>query len=134
MLDAGESRMLRWRLLFLRRALRKQCPQCGRGPLFRGFARLAEKCSVCELVLRRESGSQTGAMYLSAAVSEVFAALVALALFFATDWSVPVALSVGVVLVVAVSYLFLPVAMAVWVSVEYGTDYSNGESWAKPRE
>jgi len=73
-------------------------------------------------------------MYLSAAVSEVFAALVALALFFATDWSVPVALSVGVVLVVAVSYLFLPVAMAVWVSVEYGTDYSNGESWAKPRE
>jgi hypothetical protein len=47
---------------------------------------------------------------------------------------VTVALSVGVVLVVAFSYFFLPIAMAVWVSVEYGTDYSNGESWAKPRE
>ena len=134
LVDAREATALRWRLLFLRRALKKRCPQCGLGRLFRGFARLETKCAVCGLVFRREMGSQTGAMYLSAAVTEIFAALVALALFFATDWSVSTALGVGVVLVLAFSYTFLPVAMAVWVGVEYGTDYSNGEAWARPRE
>jgi uncharacterized protein (DUF983 family) len=133
MLDADESRALRWRLLFLRRALRKRCPQCGRGALFRGFARLHVRCGECGLVYRRESGSQTGSMYLSAAVTELFAALVALALFFATDWSKTVALTVGVAVVLAFSYLFLPISMAAWVAVEYATDFSNGESWAQPR-
>lgn len=119
--------------MFFRRALRKRCPQCGEGALFRAFARLHETCPACGLRFRRESGSQTGAMYFCAAVSEIFAAGLALALFFFTDWSTPVALSVGAVLVLGFSYAFLPVSMAFWTAVEYSTDVGNGESWAKPR-
>jgi uncharacterized protein (DUF983 family) len=131
--EAGEWTGLRGRWIFLRRAWRHRCPQCGEGALFRRYARLAEACSVCGLVFRRESGSQTGSMYLSAAVTEFFAALVALALFFATDWSTPVALSVGIAVVLAFSFTFLPKSMASWVAVEYATDVGNGESWAQPR-
>jgi uncharacterized protein (DUF983 family) len=121
------------RARFSGRALRKRCPQCGEGKLFRGFARLHERCPHCGLVYRRESGSQTGAMYISAAVSELFAALVALSLFFFTDWSTTVALTVGVLFVVTFSYTFLPIAMSAWVAVEYTTDVMNGERWVDPR-
>ena len=121
------------RALFFRRALRRRCPQCGVGPLFRRFARLHERCGECALLFRRESGSQTGAMYLSAAVTEIVAAATALALFFFTDWSTPVALGVGVAIVLAFCYAFLPLSMALWTAIEYSTDVSNGESWAAPR-
>ncbi len=119
--------------LFFRRALRKRCPQCGEGPLFRAFARMNETCATCGLRFRRESGSQTGAMYFCAAVSEIFAAALALGLYFFTDWSTPVALGIGTVLVLGFSYLFLPVSMAFWTAVEYATDVSNGERWVNPR-
>ena len=121
------------RALFLRRVLRKRCPQCGEGPLFRGFARLNLGCALCGLVFRRESGSQTGSMYLSAAVSEVFAAAVALALFFLTPWSFAVELALGIAFVLAFSYAFLPLSIALWTAVEYLVDVSNGESWTSPR-
>ena len=121
------------RKLFLLRALRSCCPQCGAGPLFAGYAKLLPACPVCRLVYRREQGSMTGSMYLSAVVTEVFAALVALALFFATDWSTPVALGVGFVLVALFAVLWLPRSMALWVAVEYATDVHNGETWTSPR-
>ena len=121
------------RTLFFRRALRRRCPQCGEGRLFERFAKLRERCSCCGLRFRRESGSQTGAMYFCAAVTEVFAMAVALALFFFAPWSRAASLTVGVLAVLAFSYTFLPLSMAFWTAVEYATDVGNGESWARPR-
>lgn len=121
------------RALFLRRVLRKRCPQCGEGALFRGFARLNDACAACGLVFRRESGAQTGSMYLSAAVSEIFAAAVALALFFVTPWKPAVELTLGIAFVLGFSYAFLPLSIALWTAVEYLVDVSNGESWTAPR-
>jgi uncharacterized protein (DUF983 family) len=121
------------RKLFALRALKNRCPQCAQGALFAGYARLHPACPSCGLVYRRESGAMTGSMYLSAVVTEIFAALLAVALFLATDWSTPVALSVGLVLVLAFSYFWLPRAIALWVATEYATDVANGESWTSPR-
>lgn len=121
------------RALFTRRAWRHRCPQCGEGRLFRGYARLEAQCRVCGLVFRRESGSQTGSMYLCAAVTELFAAAVAIAMFLLTDWSVGFGFSVGAVCVLTFSFVFLPISMASWVAVEYAVDVSNGERWATPR-
>jgi uncharacterized protein (DUF983 family) len=121
------------RLLFLRRALARKCPQCGEGPIFRAYARMHAECPVCGLRYRREQGAQTGAMYLSAAVTEVFAALVAVSLFLFTDLDAVPGLALGVPLVLLFCYGFLPVSMAVWTSVEYATDVSNGEAWTAPQ-
>jgi len=131
---AGEgSPAAGWRLLFLRRALAKRCPQCGQGPIFRKYARMHETCEVCGLVYRREMGAQTGSMYLSAAITNVFAALVAVGLFLLTDWSVPVGLALGVPLVLGFCYSILPYTMSVWSAIEYTTDVHNAERWAQPR-
>jgi len=133
MLTPDERAALEWRRLFLARALRKRCPQCGEGKLFASFARLRPKCEACGLQFRREHGSQTGAMYLTATVTELFAAAVALALFFLTDLPRTQALVLGVSVVIAFSYLMLPITMAIWTAVEYATDVGNSERWTAPR-
>jgi len=127
------NQALRQRASFFRRVLRGTCPQCGKGGLFERRARLRRQCDVCGLVYRREQGSMIGSMYLSAIASELFAAVVAVALFFGTDWSAALALPVGIALVLAFAAWFLPYSMSLWVAVEYATDVGNGEWWAKPR-
>ena len=122
-----------WRLVLLRRGLARRCPQCGEGRIFLAYARMLEECEVCGLRFRREPGAQTGSMYLCAAVTEGFAAAVALGLWLLTDLSVPAGLTLGVPLVLGFCYVFLPVSMSFWAAVEYTTDLHNGESWAAPR-
>jgi uncharacterized protein (DUF983 family) len=121
-----------WRVCFAR-ALAKRCPQCGLGPLFRGYARLHEHCAECGLVYRRESGSMTGSMYLSAAVTELFGALIVAVIFLGTDWSPGTSIAVGVPVVAAFCFAFQPYSMALWVAVEYLTDVGNREDWTRPR-
>jgi uncharacterized protein (DUF983 family) len=122
-----------WRARAFRRALRRRCPQCGAGRLFRAYARLAPTCPACGLAFRREQGAATGSMYVSAAVTELFAATVALGLFWLTDWSVATGLAVGAPLVACFCYAFLPVAIAFWTAVEYATDVAGGEPGLAPR-
>lgn len=121
-----------WRTC-LARVLRKRCPQCGEGSLFVTYARLYERCASCELVYRREQGAMTGSMYLSAAVTQIFGAIVIAAVWLLADWSTATSIAVGVVLVGAFCVLFQPYSMALWVLVEYLTDVGNRESWVEPR-
>lgn len=122
-----------WKRLLLRRALALRCPQCGRGALFAGYARMRDECAECGLAYRRQHGTMTGSMYLSAAVTEVFAVVVLVVLWLWTDVSTPVGLAVGLPLVGAFAYGFLPWSKSIWTAVEYGTDVHNGEPWARIR-
>lgn len=122
-----------WRL-FLARACRRRCPLCGEGPLFRSKFRLAERCTHCSMVFRREAGGMTGQMYLSAAVTEVLAAILVLAVFFLTDWSPWTSILVCVPLVALFCYWSLPFFMGVWVVIELMTDIVNREPWLEELE
>ena len=73
------------RRLVLGRVLRRRCPQCGEGRLFERYARVAPSCAVCGHVFRREAGAQTGSMYVTATVTQVFAVLLIGALVTAVD-------------------------------------------------
>lgn len=113
----------------VRTALAGRCPRCERGALFRSRFRLVERCEACGLLFRREDGAMTGQMYLSAAVTEVVAAIVVAVTFLATDWGPGLSIAVGLPLVVGFSYWFLPKAMALWVAIEFLTDVANREPW-----
>lgn len=117
-----------WRL-HLARVWRRCCPRCGARSLFATRFRLAEECPSCGLRFRREQGAMTGQMYLSAAVTEVVAAALVLAVFFLTDWGVGVSLVFGLPVVILFSYWFLPKATGLWVAVEFLTDIGNREAW-----
>jgi uncharacterized protein (DUF983 family) len=121
------------RRLVLRRVLSRRCPQCGAIGLFRGYARLAERCGACALVFRREAGAQTGSMYLTAIASELVAVLLVFLLWWRFDWTPLVFVLVTAPLVLLASVLLLPLAQAVWVGVEYLTDLGGGEPWARLR-
>jgi len=118
-----------WREV-LRRVLRRNCPRCGEGELFSSRFKLHSECSRCGLVYRREQGAMTGQMYLSAVVTEIFAALLVIAVFVLTDWGPALSIAVGVPIVVLFSFWVLPKATALWVAVEYITDVGNREPWA----
>ena len=124
---------LKRRLFFARRAWRKRCPQCGEGALFEGYARLKKECGTCGLVFRREQGAMTGSMYMSAVVTELFAALLVAIVWLCTSWTVTTSLLVSIPILVVFTIWWLPRSMALWSATEYATDVSNGESWAKPR-
>lgn len=113
----------------IRPALRKRCPQCGAGRLFASRFKLCHACEACGLVFRREVGAQTGSMYLCAAITEIFAALLCVGLFLVTDWGPWVSIAVALPLVVLFSFWFLPLSMAAWVAVEYASDVGNDEEW-----
>ena len=117
----------------LRRALRLRCPRCGEGALFRSYGRLYERCPRCGLVYRREQGAQTGSMYLSAAVTQIFACLVILVVWVFSDWGVLLSTVLTLPLVVLFCIGFLPYSQAIWVAVEYATDVHNGEEWVRKR-
>lgn len=121
------------RRLALLRGVRQRCPQCGEQGLFERFARLRRACPTCGLVLRREQGAQTGTMYLTAAISQVFACLLILAAWLLTDWSAGTFIAVAAPIVLIFCFLLLPVAQCFWIAVEYVTDAVNGEDWVQPR-
>ena len=126
--------LLATRRLVLGRALRRRCPQCGEGVLFRAYARLASGCERCGLVFRREQGAQTGTMYLTAAVSQVFAAALIFLFWWLFDWTPLVFVLVTAPLVLAFCALFLPVAQALWTGIEYVTDLEAREPWVELKE
>jgi uncharacterized protein (DUF983 family) len=122
------------RLRIARRVTRGRCPQCGVGALFVGYARLAHACVRCGLVFRREAGAQTGSMYLTAVAGELCAAALVLLFWWLFDWRPALFVAVTAPLVLAFCLLFLPLAQALWVGVEYATDLEGGEPWAELRE
>ncbi len=133
MTDTAEPSLASLRRIALARLLRRRCPQCGTGPLFRGYARLLVSCPECGLVYRREQGAQTGSMYLTAAITQVFAVGLIALCWVVTDWSAAIFLAVSIPVLLAFCAWFLPVAQALWIGVEYVTDAINGEEWVRPR-
>lgn len=114
------------------RVLGRHCPQCGKGPLFRSRYRLHTDCAECGLIYRREQGSMTGSMYLCAAVTEIFAAAVAVGMFLA-GLELVTGMIVGLLAIGVFCFWFLPYSKGLWVAVEYSTDVGNREDWVDPR-
>lgn len=109
----------------LARCWKGVCPRCAEGTVFAKRFRLREDCESCGLLFRKDHGSMTGQMYVSAAVTEIFATAIILGVYLLTDWGAVLSISVGLPLVVIFSYALLPRTMAFWVGVEYATNLSN---------
>jgi uncharacterized protein (DUF983 family) len=91
--------------------LHQRCPRCRAGcifrySIFRGFPKMSERCSVCDLKFQREAGYFLGAMYISFGLALGIIALIAVLLWAITGWWITRA----VIWAVA---LFLPLAPAI---------------------
>ena len=82
--------------------VRQRCPRCLRGPIYRGWIEMHERCPVCDLLYEREPGYFIGAMYVSYGMATVLIGLVMLLLNLALPtWDL------GVVVLMATG-LFIP--------------------------
>ncbi|MGV3710034.1 MAG: DUF983 domain-containing protein [Gemmatimonas sp.] len=112
---------LRRALLFLSRAVRFRCPNCGQGPVMRGWGTTHERCSHCNFKYAR-SGPEyfTGAMFCNFLIAEfLFATGFALAVMLTwpdVPWDAMTWIAVtGAVVVPMLLYPFSKVA---WLTVD----------------
>jgi uncharacterized protein (DUF983 family) len=103
------------------RGLRRRCPQCGEGRLYRGFYTLEKRCPHCALDLGRLDEDCWGFMYLSTAF---MTGLIVIGMFLVD----PPSILVGRLVVVAVAFatigLSLPFRKGVALAVSYLVELS----------
>ena len=105
----------------LGRALRRRCPNCGAGGIFRSWFRMVEHCPSCGLHLERnESGYQVGAYMLNIAIAELLGVAVIVGVTIAT-WPDPpwnVILYGGAALMILAPIAFYPFARTLFLALD----------------
>lgn len=99
-------------------ALGCKCPRCGRGPLFRGFLTVAERCDVCGLELSKVDSGDGPAVFL---IFILGFTVVPVTLWLALSFDLPAwaPLAIGAVLIVGISAILLRPAKALVVALQY---------------
>lgn len=102
------------------RALRRRCPRCGGGGIFRRWLQMAETCPTCGLRFERTEGYWTGSMALNLVVTEVVFVVVLVVTIIATspdpNWGL--VLTLALASNVLVPLLFFPASRLLWVTIE----------------
>ncbi|MGH8991950.1 MAG: DUF983 domain-containing protein [Acidimicrobiia bacterium] len=106
------------------RGLRRRCPSCGGGKLFRGYFNMVPECPRCghRFEPRAEEGFFLGALTINLGVTQtlVLLGLFVYILVLAGGDGVPVVplLVVSGILVVALPVLFYPFARTIWAACD----------------
>jgi uncharacterized protein (DUF983 family) len=104
----------------LSRGLRRRCPVCGGGGLFRSWFRVRDRCPRCNFPFERIEGHWLGALGMNTIVSfGVLLATLAIGLVV-TYPEPPVAplLLLGVAIAFLVPLLFFPVSKTLWSAID----------------
>jgi uncharacterized protein (DUF983 family) len=102
------------------RALRRRCPECGRGRMFLGWFTLASRCPACGLSFERDEREDywLGAYLLNFMATEVLFAVLVLVVLVATwpepAWSLLTWLGAAQMIVTPI--VFYPFSKALWLA------------------
>jgi uncharacterized protein (DUF983 family) len=107
--------------------LQQRCPRCRTGrifrySIFRGFPRMYERCSVCELKFEREPGYFLGAMYVSYGLALLTIALIAVSLWAVTGWWITKVTVWAVVLFLPFAPMITLFARVLWIYLDQTID------------
>jgi uncharacterized protein (DUF983 family) len=107
--------------------LRQRCPRCRRGSIFRysifrGFPKMHERCSVCDLKFDREPGYFLGAMYVSYGLGLVMVAIIAAVLWSVTGWWITKDTIWAVVLFLPLAPTITLLARVLWIYLDQTID------------
>ena len=116
----------------LARGLRKRCPRCGRGKVFRTFFKMNDACSVCGYAFLREPGYWTGAMTVNIAACEAwfFLLFVGTLVFTMPDVEWGLLLLFAVVTNGLLPIVFFPHSRTLWMSIDLYFHPSDGSRGA----
>jgi uncharacterized protein (DUF983 family) len=105
----------------LARGLRKRCPRCGGGDLYRTWFRMKEWCPTCGMVFEREEGFFVGAYLINFAIVEI-SLFVVLMVFIVvlsqnSNASLVLPLAIGVFLAIVVPLLTYSRSRTIWAAI-----------------
>jgi uncharacterized protein (DUF983 family) len=107
--------------LTLWRAIRRRCPYCGAGGIFRNYFELREACPACHTRFEREEGYFLGAYALNLIVAEFLGLGLAIWLLFRTRlqhldliWQEAIAIGLAVLLPI----VFFPYSRLFWIVMD----------------
>jgi uncharacterized protein (DUF983 family) len=72
--------------IVLRRGLRRRCPRCGEGPLFRRGIVIHDRCSACQLLFQRNYGDTLFFMFITDRIPILFGIAAWYLGFRSTTW------------------------------------------------
>ena len=101
------------------RALRLQCPHCGKGRVLRSWSAVRERCSVCNFRFERSSDNYfAGAMLANLLIAEVLFAIALVSVLLATWPEVPWTLLQygGAAAMLLLPVVMYPVSKVVWLA------------------
>ncbi|HZQ99964.1 MAG TPA: DUF983 domain-containing protein [Chloroflexota bacterium] len=104
----------------LRCAVTQRCPQCRKGPLFKGPWSLTmhERCPVCGLKFDRGNGYFTGAWAINLVVAETIATAIWLPLAVGTTMPVDAVTAVGVGASIGLPVVGFRPSRALWIALD----------------
>ena len=107
----------------LLRGAAKRCPACGRGRLFTGWFRMADRCPTCAYRFEREEGFFLGAYVMNLVIAQglvILLAVVPAIVLFNTDpdASLKPIVAGGALAAVVAPFFFYPWSKTLWVAVE----------------
>ena len=104
----------------LARGLRKRCPRCGGGEIFRSYYTLEPQCPHCAYPFEREEGYWVGAVIVNTAVVEAIFFVLFIGILVATlpeiNWRAM--LVAGIVTNGVFPFLFFPYSKTVWMALD----------------
>ena len=108
------------RALTLSRGLRRKCPRCGAGKLFRRWFHMVRDCPNCHLHFEREPGYWVGAVAINTMVIGILFAIVMVTFSAATIPDIPwVTLLMAELPVMAIGPVaFYPFSKTLWVAID----------------
>ncbi len=119
--DDALERAAPWDVM-VKRGLRKRCPRCGGGHLFRSWVRMRERCPRCGFKFEREPGFFLGAYFVNFAVTEGLLFIVVTAFIIIknanADASVVPPLIAGGAFAVLAPVICYPFARTLWSAID----------------
>lgn len=90
--------------------------------IFRGFPKMCERCSICDLKFDREPGYFLGAMYLSFGLGVLIMAPIAVVLRFLTGWWITKVILCAAVLFLPLAPTITLFARVLWIYLDQSID------------
>lgn len=118
---AMRSQNTRFILHKLKVGLRRRCPECEQGALFKSHFAMHATCAYCQVRFARHSGDTIGGVYINVALAELTAFLGFYILHTLTGIPIIHQLLIWIPYVVIFTLAFYPLARGLWIAVTYLT-------------
>lgn len=106
------------------RALRLDCPRCGKAKMYLGWFRMHERCPACELKFEREPGYFLGSIYLNYGLTALLTTIGYISLRFGMQIESRWLLVGFAVFCVAFPMFYFRYARALWLAMDCRFDKS----------